>query len=227
MTRWNRVLLIFLILGLFMADFESLSFGSAPKPPVKLTTAKFVKVIDVDTIEVIINNKKEEIRIADVDYPDVKLYKKEIINFVQKNLQGKTLYLELTAKDKQGRFVVYIWLSPPNQINEQEIKTKLFNALLFMKGYAQLATNPVSIKYKSHFIKFQNEAKGKKLGIWKTLEVKELVRDKKQIIVYITETGGKYHRGNCKYLEKSRISISLEEAQKQGYKPCKICKPPE
>ena len=45
-------------------------------------------------------------------------------------------------------------------------------------------------------------------------------------IVYITRTGAKYHRDGCRSLAKSRIPITLGEAVKRGYGPCKICKPP-
>jgi len=44
-------------------------------------------------------------------------------------------------------------------------------------------------------------------------------------IVYITEYGTHYHRGDCKYLEKSRMAIVKGDAKKKGYKPCEICKP--
>lgn len=44
--------------------------------------------------------------------------------------------------------------------------------------------------------------------------------------VYITETGDKYHQEGCRYLSKSKIAISLEEAKAQGYTPCSVCKPP-
>ncbi len=47
-----------------------------------------------------------------------------------------------------------------------------------------------------------------------------------ETIVYITETGKKYHRSDCRTLGQSKIPISLEEAVKQGYEPCKICNPP-
>ncbi len=43
-------------------------------------------------------------------------------------------------------------------------------------------------------------------------------------IVYVTRTGIKYHLEGCRYLQKSKIPISLEEAQK-SYGPCKICRP--
>lgn len=44
--------------------------------------------------------------------------------------------------------------------------------------------------------------------------------------VYITETGGKYHTGGCRYLKKSKIPISLQKAKSQGYEPCGVCHPP-
>ena len=47
------------------------------------------------------------------------------------------------------------------------------------------------------------------------------------MIVYITKTGSKYHRENCSSLRSSRIPISLSEAKRRGYEPCKICKPPQ
>lgn len=50
-------------------------------------------------------------------------------------------------------------------------------------------------------------------------------QDKKDQIVYITNTGEKYHRGNCRYLRKSKIAIKKSEAIDRGYEPCKVCKP--
>jgi phosphatidylserine/phosphatidylglycerophosphate/cardiolipin synthase-like enzyme len=47
-----------------------------------------------------------------------------------------------------------------------------------------------------------------------------------EITVYITKTGSKYHRSGCRYLRKSCIPISLTEAKRRGYAPCKVCKPP-
>ena len=46
-----------------------------------------------------------------------------------------------------------------------------------------------------------------------------------EITVYVTNTGKKYHRGNCSSLKKSKIEISLEDA-KRNYEPCEKCNPP-
>jgi biopolymer transport protein ExbD len=48
---------------------------------------------------------------------------------------------------------------------------------------------------------------------------------KKEIIVYITKTGAKYHRGSCSYLRKSKISIAKKEAIANGYSACSRCNP--
>lgn len=50
--------------------------------------------------------------------------------------------------------------------------------------------------------------------------------EKKGIIVYITKTGSKYHREECRYLSKSSIPISLEDAKARGYEPCSVCGAP-
>ena len=44
-------------------------------------------------------------------------------------------------------------------------------------------------------------------------------------IVYVTDTGEKYHKDDCRYLKESKTSISISEAIRQGYEPCKVCKP--
>lgn len=46
------------------------------------------------------------------------------------------------------------------------------------------------------------------------------------VIVYVTDTGTKYHRAGCGYLSKSKNSISLENAVYYGYTPCSRCGPP-
>lgn len=47
----------------------------------------------------------------------------------------------------------------------------------------------------------------------------------KTITVYITKTGSKYHRAGCRYLSKSMIPISLDNAKSRGFSPCSVCKP--
>jgi len=44
-------------------------------------------------------------------------------------------------------------------------------------------------------------------------------------VVYVTNTGTKYHRDGCSYL-KSKIQMNLTDAVNNGYEPCSRCNPP-
>ena len=46
-------------------------------------------------------------------------------------------------------------------------------------------------------------------------------------IVYVTNTGTKYHRSTCSSLRKSKIQTTVSEAKALGYTPCSNCHPPQ
>jgi hypothetical protein len=48
-----------------------------------------------------------------------------------------------------------------------------------------------------------------------------------EVTVYVTDTGTKYHKAGCSYLNHSSTAISLCEAKSRGLGPCSRCKPPE
>ena len=49
--------------------------------------------------------------------------------------------------------------------------------------------------------------------------------EEKQVTVYVTKSGSKYHKGHCSYLRKSKIPMSLKDAARR-YTPCSRCRPP-
>ena len=51
--------------------------------------------------------------------------------------------------------------------------------------------------------------------------------DNGDTIVYITNTGSKYHLAGCKYLSNSSHALTLEAAVQLGKTPCSVCKPPQ
>lgn len=58
-----------------------------------------------------------------------------------------------------------------------------------------------------------------------TFNNKEQVKSKIETKeIFVTEEGDKYHKGNCRYLNKSKISIDLNNV-KGKYQPCGVCKP--
>ncbi len=49
----------------------------------------------------------------------------------------------------------------------------------------------------------------------------------KEITVYVTKTGARYHRSSCHYLSRSKFPMTLKEAKTQEYTACKVCRPPQ
>lgn len=49
--------------------------------------------------------------------------------------------------------------------------------------------------------------------------------DRREVTVYVTRTGQKYHRDGCRHLARSKYPMPLSEA-KRAYDPCKVCSPP-
>lgn len=46
------------------------------------------------------------------------------------------------------------------------------------------------------------------------------------VIVYITDTGERYHRFTCRSLRYSCYETPLSDAIDAGYTPCRVCHPP-
>ena len=83
---------------------------------------------------------------------------------------------------------------------------------------------------KTNEIKATNESKENKAN--ENLEIKnanETIGENKinetEKIVYIAKTGKKYHLENCRTLRGEKEAIDLNEAIKNGYESCKVCKP--
>jgi hypothetical protein len=49
-------------------------------------------------------------------------------------------------------------------------------------------------------------------------------QDQKDVVVYITRTGKKYHTAECRY---AKVKSTLKQAKALGLEPCKLCHPPE
>ena len=83
---------------------------------------------------------------------------------------------------------------------------------------------------KTNEIKSTNEGKENKAN--ENLEIKnanETIGENKindaEKIVYIAKTGKKYHLENCRTLRGEKEAIDLNDAIKNGYEACKVCKP--
>ncbi len=204
-------------------------------PSNNFVSATVSRVIDGDTIEVLINGKTEKVRLIGVDTPEtvhptkeVEAYGQEASSFTKAQLTDKEIKLEFDVeeRDKYGRLLAYVWLGD-----------KLFNEVLVAEGYAQVATYPPNVKYVDRFTAAQKQAREANKGLWgmetaspastsvtSTPESSQQT-DQQTKTVYVTKTGSKYHAAGCRHLSKSQIPMSLSDAIASGYSPCSVCRP--
>lgn len=146
------------------------------KEKVSFEKVTVTKHVDGDTVYIKRQDGTEEkLRFIGVNTPETKhptkgveFYGKEASNYTKKELSGKTIYLEkdVSDKDRYDRLLRYIWLQEPTEINEKEIREKMFNARLLLDGYAQVSTFPPDVKYQDIFLKLQEEARESNKGLW-------------------------------------------------------------
>jgi len=134
---------------------------------------KVVKHVDGDTVYIKLpSGKTEKVRFIGVNTPESTIrhepYGEEASNYTKSKLLGETVYIakDVSNRDQYGRLLRYIWLERPEQVTENEIRSKMFNAILVLEGYAQAATYPPDVKYAHYFRKFQREARNKGKGLW-------------------------------------------------------------
>lgn len=190
------------------------------------------RVVDGDTIAL---DNGLKVRLIGVDTPETKhpnkpveYYGKEASAFTTRMCEGKRVRLEYDWEktDRYGRILAYVFVL--------EGGTEIFlNAEIIKQGYGHAYVKyPFKDEYMQAFREYERQARENGRGLWgEKQEVSKEDPGKKAqqqeaITVYITKTGSKYHRAGCRYLSKSCIPISLEEAVRRGYTPCSVCRPP-
>lgn len=136
------------------------------------TKAHVSRVIDGDTIEVVLDSQKYKVRLIGINCPEytskVEYFGKESAEFATNELTSKDIYLEkdVSNTDKYGRLLRYVWLEIPIAVNFDEIKDKMFNAVLLDNGYAMQATYPPDVKYSDMFKDISTDARINSRGLW-------------------------------------------------------------
>jgi len=190
------------------------------------------RVVDGDTI---VLENGEKVRLIGVDTPETKhpskpieYYGKEASAFTRRMCEGKRVRLEYDWEktDRYGRILAYVFVL--------EGGTELFlNAELIKQGYGHAYLKyPFNDQRMKEFREYERQARENSLGLWgEKGEVSKEDPGKKAtqqeaVTIFITKSGSKYHRAGCRYLKGGGTPISLQEAVRRGYTPCKVCKPP-
>ncbi|KON90366.1 prophage LambdaCh01 nuclease domain-containing protein [Sporosarcina globispora] len=128
------------------------------------------RAVDGDTIE---TSDGRKVRLIGVNTPEsttrVEEYGKEASQFTGSELTGKKVWMQkdVSDTDRYGRLLRIIWLDiPSDDMDENEIREKMFNAHLVLNGYAEPSTYNPDVKYSEYFRKFGREAREDNKGLW-------------------------------------------------------------
>ncbi len=237
--KWSLVSLAVLALALLLAG-HSLAQELQPTIPTNDFTGapayKVIRIIDGDTVVLSMDGKETKVRLIGVDTPEtahpnkpVERYGKEASQFIKNLLRGESVYVEYESGasnlDKYGRLLAYLYRAPDGLFINLEI---------IRQGYGHAYTQ-YPFQYMELFRSYERKAAQAKKGLWAPQKSQsprtevpgktQTSPEKRGITVYITRTGSKYHQAGCRYLSRSMIPISLENA-KQRYGPCSVCTPP-
>jgi micrococcal nuclease len=126
-----------------------------------------VKVVDGDTIDVLMNGEKFRVRLIGINTPEsvdprrpVQCFGKEASSKAKEILNGKSVFLEAdptqTDRDKYDRLLRYVFLEDGTN----------FNKFMVSEGYAYEYTYDVPYKYQKEFKAAQKAAESLKKGLW-------------------------------------------------------------
>ena len=174
----KRSILIFFIVITLIINISTTIYAKNQQINSKYP-AFVIRIIDGDTLKIIINGRKERIRLIGIDAPESRKNKKAyrdaarthkdlntIIEMGKKSTAflkrlikpGDKIFIEfdIQLRDKYGRLLGYVYLDNGQMLNEEILKA----------GYATLMTIPPNIKYVSKFYKAYLEARRNKRGLW-------------------------------------------------------------
>jgi micrococcal nuclease len=202
---------------------------SEEQPLTTLPEGKVTRVLEESVIEADVTGKPCIIRYIGADalvpfleYNSTEYYAKEAYQKNYELVNGKTIRLEkdISEADNQGRLLRYVW-----------VDDIMVNAELIRQGYAQVIGCPPDLKYYDLFVQLEIEAQHEGRGLWSLQD--EL--DSTALIpgTFVGDIKSKvYHYSSCEFAcmiseQNKMVFSSAASALARGYKPCKVCKPPE
>jgi micrococcal nuclease len=145
---------------------ETRERGSSELHPRQRLDGRVVKIVDGDTIHVLIGRRREKIRYIGVDTPEthkpdtpVQCYGRAASAFNARLLAGRRVELRTDAetRDRYGRLLAYVYRRPDG----------LFvNAELVRRGFATILTIPPNVAHAEEFLRLQRAAREVGRGLW-------------------------------------------------------------
>ena len=157
---------LILMLSILFTACDELSVAPPPAtdPNVNTESAKVTRVIDGDTIEVLLKGQNYRVRYILVNTPETahsptgeEPFGAEATIANKALVEGKTVQLEkdVSETDQYGRLLRYVY-----------VDGMMVNAELLRQGMAHVATFPPDVKYVDEFLAIQRTAQENSVGMW-------------------------------------------------------------
>ncbi|HYH55038.1 MAG TPA: thermonuclease family protein [Anseongella sp.] len=138
-----------------------------PRPETAESASDLYYVEEVTDGDTFVLKDGEKVRLIGIDAPETpQSYKQrnfhygiEARDYLEELIESRRVKLEFDRekRDRYGRLLAYVWL-----------ESGLFiNAHLIREGYARVVTFPPNVKYHDELIRFEDEARKAKRGLWK------------------------------------------------------------
>jgi len=222
--------------------------GSEAEPPLSRGELneeyyKVAKVVDGDTIDIIMNGQTERLRLIGINTPEtvdprkpVECFGREASDNAKKLLSGQEVRVEADAsqedRDKYGRLLRYVWRRDGLFYNLEAIKD----------GFAYEYTYQIPYQYQEDFKAAQKNAEENKLGLWadgacgeKNINSTNVSSSTKSSCVIKGNIGADnikiYHLPECSYYKQTVVDeskgekwfCSEAEAIAAGWRKAKNC----
>lgn len=231
----------------------SLPICVAAESPSRTTIrGKVVDTVDGDTIHVLDGKTRTKVRLEGIDAPEAgQPFGTKAKHELSTRIFGKEVLVRATGKDKYGRTLGVVWLNDRNINSEMVADGFAWHFKKYSKD-GDLADAELLAREKKRGLwadpdpiapwdwrATEAERRAEKPTSGKTASTpltrpeskpnrstpapKKAAPDVEEATVFITNTGKKYHSAGCSYLAKSKIPISLSDAEQQGYTACSKC----
>jgi micrococcal nuclease len=146
------------------ADFSPADF----QPTGTTQLAHVIRVVDGDTIHVLLNGKDERLRYIGMDTPEdvkpgtpVQPMSLEAAAENTRLVADRDVILEkdVSERDRFGRLLRYVWLHEGD-------RWTMIGMQLVLEGFAQIATFPPDVRYVDLYLAAQRVARDRQLGLW-------------------------------------------------------------
>ena len=179
------------------------------------------RVIDGDTIQVLVGDHVETVRYIGINTPEIHHPTRgrepygEAARWANEALvvgRAVQLVLDVQPHDRAGRLLAYVYLNG-----------HLVNAELVRRGYAEVSTYPPNVRHYAEFVELQRQARSAKQGLWGDAAALAAYKARASGVVGSKNTRVYLHPDDPIWRERDPDNLvyfeSADQARAQGYVP--------